>query len=334
MRLLAVVCLCLVGAAVATLTEDQNQFLFTQFLAQHGKSYGHDEMAHRYATFKANLQRVESHNEEYTAGRQSFYLGMNRFGDWTNDEYRSYVGRIQRPLPGIEASATIRPLLGLPAAVDWRTSGYVTPVKDQAQCGSCWAFSAVGGMEGAHMAAAGKLLSLSEQELVDCAANGQDNCDNGGWMTDGFTWAIQNGMESEDDYPYTAESLGKCNFDATKVVAKYSSYVNVTVGSEPALQTASAAGVVSVAIDAGSFWFQLYSGGVYDDSSCQSALEDLDHGVTLVGYGHDTASGKDYWWVKNSWAASWGEQGYIRMVRNKNNQCGIATCASYPIGSK
>jgi cathepsin L len=327
------ICLLLIGGALAALTEEQNQFLFSRYLEQHDKSYGHDEMAYRYNVFKTNLAQVEQHNEEYSQGQHSFYLGMNKFGDWTNDEYRTYINKFKRPTPGVEASHTIRPLLGLPDSVDWRTKGYVTPVKDQGQCVSCWAFSAVGGMEGAHMAAAGKLLSLSEQELVDCAANGQDNCDNGGWMTDGFTWAIQNGMESESDYPYTAQSLGKCHFTASKVVAKYSSYVNVTSGSESALQTASAAGVVSVAIDASSFWFQLYSGGVYDDSSCRNSLDDLDHGVTLVGYGHDTSSGKDFWEVKNSWGGSWGESGYIRMVRNKNNQCGIATCASYPIGS-
>jgi cathepsin L len=319
------------GLACATLTEEQHQFLFSKFLEQHGKVYSHDEMPRRYNTFKENLARVESHNEEYNNGVHSFYLGMNQFGDWTNQEYRAFISRSKRPTPGVEASFTVRPVLGLPTSVDWRTKGIVTPVKDQAQCGSCWAFSAVGGMEGAAAQATSKLQSFSEQELVDCAAGGQDNCDNGGWMTDGFTWAIQNGMELESDYPYTAQSLGKCKYDASKMKQRFSSYANVTSGSEDALQAASANGVVSVAIDASSFWFQLYSGGVYDDSSCGSALSDLDHGVTLVGYGHDTASGKDFWWVKNSWNTSWGESGYIQMVRNKQNQCGIATDASYPI---
>jgi cathepsin L len=316
---------------VAPLSEEQTQFLFSKFLTQHNKAYGHDQMFYRYNIFKANLQAVAQHNEEAEAGIHSFKLGMNAFGDWSNDEYREYVGRFKRPVATIEPVGTHEVTGIAPTSVDWRTKNVVTAVKDQAQCGSCWAFSAVGSLEGAHALASGTLVSLSEQELVDCAAGGTDDCNTGGWMTDGFQWAIEKGMESEKDYPYTAQSLHKCNYDSSKVVAKYTSYKNVTA-TEAALTDAVAnQPTVSVAIDAASFWFQLYSSGVYDDSSCRSGLDDLDHGVLAAGYGTDTASGKDYWLVKNSWGAWWGEAGYIRMVRNKNNQCGIATCASYPL---
>jgi cathepsin L len=293
-------------------------------------------MAYRYGVFKTNLAAVSQHNEEWANGVHSFKLGMNQFGDMTNTEYRAYINKFQRPeSPQFAFTVEARP--GNPSAVDWRTKNVVTPIKDQGSCGSCWSFSAVGSMEGAHALSSGTLVSLSEQELVDCAAGGKDNCNEGGWMTDGFNWAIAKGMESEKDYPYTAQSKGVCHYDATKVVAKYTSYANVTVGSEDALETAVAnQPTVSVAIDAGSFWFQLYSSGVYDDTSCKSDLDDLDHGVLAAGYGTDTTTSpsKDYWLVKNSWGAWWGESGYIRMVKDKAgnpNQCGIATCASFPI---
>jgi len=230
------------------------------------------------------------------------------------------------------AAATFESTNDVPAAVDWRQKGAVTPVKDQGQCGSCWAFSAVGAMEGAHALATGKLLSLSEQELVDCVNGGADTCDLGGEMHDGYLWAITaGGEELETSYPYKGTSGNKCAFNVSLSVATFSSYLNVTSGDESALQAAVANAPVSVGIDAASFWFQLYSSGVYDDSSCKSDSASLDHGVLAVGYDHDAASGKDYWIVKNSWNTVWGNQGYIWMVRNKGNQCGIATDATFPL---
>jgi cathepsin L len=187
-------------------------------------------------------------------------------------------------------------------------------------------------MEGAHALASGNLVSLSEQELVDCVNGGADTCTTGGEMHDGIMYAATaGGMEGEADYPYTASSGGGCQFDASKVKAKFTSYTNVTSGDENALKQAAAdKPTISVGIDASSIWFQLYSTGVYDDSSCKNDEADLDHGVLVVGYGTDSASGKDYWIVKNSWDVVWGQAGYIWMVRNKNNQCGISTDACFP----
>ena len=150
-------------------------------------------------------------------------------------------------------------------------------------------------------------------------------------MIQGFEWAMQKGMESETSYPYKAASGFPCSWQASKVVAgNYSGYVNVTVGSEADLQTAVANyPTVSVAIDASSMNFQFYSGGVFDYAQCGNTPDSLDHGVLVAGYGTD--SGSDYWLVKNSWGAGWGLQGYIMMSRNKNDQCGIALAASYPL---
>jgi cathepsin L len=212
----------------------------------------------------------------------------------------------------------------LAGALDWRQKGAVTPVKNQGQCGSCWAFSAVAALEGAHAVSTGSLVPLSEQQLNDCSwAQGNEGC-NGGLMDQSFQYVISNkGITTGAAYPYTARD-GKCKTDVP-VAATISSYVNVEANSEDSLMKAINLGPVSVAIQASSMAFQFYSGGVLSDKSCGT---NLDHGVTLVGYG--TENNVDYWIVKNSWGGSWGESGYIRMVRGQN-QCGIAADACYPV---
>jgi len=327
----AVVFACLFAYSVASLlhSEEYYQQKFVEFAKKYNKVYTNDEMFLRFNTFKANSLFIESHNKLFVNGQSSFYVGMNRFGDMTKKEYSRLLG-LKRQATSNFAAATLTTSGDPPASFDWRTKGAVTAVKDQGQCGSCWAFSATAAMEGAWFQHSNKLISMSEQLCVDCVNGGADTCDLGGEMHDCYLQVIsEGGDETEKQYPYQATSGHPCRFNQKYVVSTFSSYWNVTQFDEVALKNASSQYVVSVGIDASQDSFQFYSGGVYDEPKCMSAWDELDHGVTVVGYG--TLNKKDYWIVKNSWSADWGLSGYILMSRNKNNQCGIATDATVPV---
>jgi hypothetical protein len=323
----AVVFLALLGVAVASAhlySESEYQFLFSKWIAQHNKKYNHENFFYRYTVFKRNMDHITVHNK----GKHSYTLGMNAFGDLTPEEfkatYASGYKRIDNSYLRSKNGPAPRPHPRKPLdSVDWRTQGAVTPVKNQQQCGSCWAFSAIGALEGAHAIKTKTLTSYSEQQLVDCStAEGNQGC-NGGLMDQAFQYIMKTKMCTEAKYPYKAVD-GQCQ-DSMCTGTMISSYTDVTPNNEMALLTAVNQQPVSIAIEADQQVFQFYSGGILDDPSCGTQL---DHGVLVVGYGTD--SGKDFWIVKNSWGDSWGEEGYIRMVRGQN-ECGLATEPSYPV---
>ncbi|ETI41575.1 hypothetical protein F442_13067 [Phytophthora nicotianae P10297] len=325
-------------------SEQQTWEAFVDYALDYEKSYRYDTndqdlVQQRFRAFATNLERIQMHNAAYERGEHSFTLGLNELADLTDAEYKQLLSYRASDSKASRASETfVKPdnIEDLPATWDWREHNTVTPVKNQGQCGSCWAFSAVAAMECAYALSTGTLESFSEQELVDCTLNGIDTCNHGGEMSEGYEEIINNHkgkIDREEDYEYTAESKGVCNAKDDKAIGHFTSYANVTSGDEAALQAAIATkGVQAVAIDASSFTFQLYRHGVYSWPLCGNAPDALDHGVAAAGYG--VYKKKDYWLVKNSWGDSWGMKGYIMMSRNKNNQCGIATDATYPIMAK
>jgi len=301
-----------VCSAAAPLTGelDLSGYTFEQHLAAHNKQYSGEERAFRAGVFDTNLALIKEQN---SMPDRSWSAGPNQFSDWTHAEFKAYVkGSGRASFKGTQSAPTFG---DVPASVDWRqTEGVVTEVKNQGQCGSCWAFSVTETLE-SHFALVMKQTApvLGPQQLVSCMANpdkcgGSGGCD-GATQPLGFAYTETTGLSLEASYPYTAQT-GTCDTSKIAPVVTNTGLVQLPTNNYTALIGAVATvGPVSISVAAGSFGWQLYFGGVYT-GSCDY---DMDHAVQLVGYGED--SGKLYWLVRNSWGSGWGESGYIRMER-------------------
>jgi len=310
------------AVAAAAQPESYYQNMFTNWMIQNQRSYNHKEFSVRYNVFKKNVDFVEQHNQ---LGLHK--CALNKFADMTVAEFTAKYTGLKHDAGKVNASLVhAETAVNAPASFDWRSKGAVTPIKNQGQCGSCWSFSTTGSTEGCHKLAGHTLVSLSEQNLVDCSDSyGNEGC-NGGLMTQAMQYIIANGgIDTEASYPYTAED-GSCSYNAANSGATLSGFTNIAAGDENDLLAKNVIGPVSVAIDASHSSFQFYASGVYNEPACSSTQ--LDHGVLAIGWG--TSGSTPYWLVKNSWGTDWGQAGYIWMSRNANNQCGIATAATIP----
>ncbi|XP_077446970.1 cathepsin S-like [Stigmatopora argus] len=294
----------------------------------HNKVYRHlMEESDRRRIWEDNLQMISVHNLEVTLGMHTYELAMNHLGDLTAEEVTGTLLGTVVPADLDRIQLKFQWESSVAPSLDWRKAGLVTEVRTQGSCGSCWAFSAVGALEGQLKKSSGKLVSLSPQNLVDCSVDfGNHGC-HGGFMTHAFQYVDKNrGIDSDRAYPYKAKR-GECAYKAQDRAANCSGYSFVAKGDEEALKVALAnVGPISVAIDASHSKFVFYRHGVYEDLAC---THKVNHGVLAVGYG--TEKGRDYWLIKNSWGVKYGDQGYIKMARNRSNQCGVALHAVFPV---
>jgi C1A family cysteine protease len=304
----------------------------------------------KFAVFKANVELINAHNKLYEAGEETFHMAVNQFADMTSAEFAKMMNGYRADLrdtnlktgAGLSAGSkcTHRNITAVPESVDWRGKGAVTEVKNQGQCGSCWAFSTTGAVEGAWQVSGKPLISLAEEELVQCDKGKDEGC-NGGIMENAYEWIMKNGgITTEELYPYSSGTgvTGVCQMKKTTVKkAHISDYCDLIHDDEKDLEKALVQQPVAVAIEADQTSFQFYHGGVLSAKKCGVKL---DHGVLAVGYGVDAKTKMKYWIVKNSWGGMWGDKGYIMMEKmpkgkkgkkQPHSACGIAKAASYPV---
>ena len=310
-------------------------FQYFKYVSEFGKSYGtKEEFNFRASLFKKNLASLMKENSK---NENTFHLGLNQFADYTPEEYKKLLGyKGQKKLR--QGDVKVLPTDKMAEAIDWREKGAVNAVKDQRSCGSCWAFSAIAAIEGHYAIKSGELLSLSEQQLVDCSkAQGNEGC-NGGWMDNAFVYAESTALDTETDYPYMGRDNTCKEAEVTegteeseevqgKGQVKVTDFHDVTPKDVDQLKAALNEGPVSVAIEADTLAFQFYTSGILNSKKCGV---NLDHGVAAVGYG------ENYFIVRNSWGAGWGDKGYIKIAFGdaediaKGGICGILLQPSWP----
>ncbi|GAV72806.1 Peptidase_C1 domain-containing protein/Inhibitor_I29 domain-containing protein [Cephalotus follicularis] len=303
----------------------RHAFSFARFAHRYGKSYeSEEEMKLRFSIFSENLDLIRSTNNKALP----YTLALNHFADWTWEEFQRHrLGAAQNCSATLKGNHKLTDVV-VPEVKDWRNEGIVSPVKDQGHCGSCWTFSTTGALEAAYHQAFGKGISLSEQQLVDCARAFNNFGCNGGLPSQAFEYIKWNGgLDTEAAYPYTGKD-GACKFSSENVGVQVIESVNITLGAEDELKHAVATvRPVSVAFQVVN-GFRFYKSGVYTSDTCGTTPMDVNHAVVAVGYGVE--DGVPYWLIKNSWGESWGDNGYFKMELGKN-MCGVSTCASYPV---
>ncbi|KAK9883491.1 hypothetical protein WA026_001664 [Henosepilachna vigintioctopunctata] len=318
------VILTLALACIEALEDNYILEQWNKFQIDFGKTYRSPvEASRRYSIFKSNLELIENHNKLYEEGLSTYRMGINPFADWHRNEFGTNVNMsslIEERLKGSQIFSRT-PGFKAPESIDWREKGVVTEVKYQGDCGSCWAFSATGAIEAQMAITKGNLVSLSEQNLVDCSITFANKGCRGGFPHFAFNYVKERGIVSEKDYPYRGV-VGNCDLEGKQLVTKLSSFVILPREDDEALKEAIVTqGPISVCVDS-SEAFNFYSSGIFS-GPCSNI--EINHAVLAVGYGNE--NGQEYYIIKNSMGANWGEQGYMKLSRNT---CGVASFASYP----
>jgi len=327
MKFFVVSCCLLVGASA--IHEEVIKAKWSSFKVQHGKEYHPSEESTRLNNFLQATIEIEQHNARFHRGEVGYAVGHNRFSDLSNEEINAnFLGKISMSLEGFNFTDA-PPMAGArPDAVDWRTSNIVSPAKDQDQCGSCYAFGTLGVVESAIAQKTGRILDLSEQQVVDCTYGQNNGCD-GGHEVKVMNYVASYGLVTEAEYPYTSgrtEVHSTCKKRSGGTYGKGMKFVRHPRLDEEAIADAVAAhGTLVASISGENTDFQRYTVGIYDNPTCPKRV---DHVISIIGYG--TEGGRKYWLVKNSWGTDWGKDGFGKVLRGVN-QCGIVSDFAYSI---
>ncbi|XP_062327288.1 pro-cathepsin H-like [Osmerus eperlanus] len=312
-------------ANLTPLNLPEDEYRFKEWMLQYNRAYDLEDYSHRLQIFTENKRKIDRHN----ALKNSFKMGLNQFSDMTFYEFRKTFLLTEPQNCSATKGSHISGNGPYPDFVDWRARGnFVTPVKSQGHCGSCWTFSTTGCLESVTAIATGKLPLLSEQQLIDCAQDFNNHGCLGGLPSQAFEYIkYSNGLMTEDDYPYVGHDK-LCNFKPELAAAFVKDVVNITSYDEKGMVDAVATlNPVSFGYEVTSDFIH-YKEGVYSSTKCKNTTDTVNHAVLAVGYGEE--DGTPYWIVKNSWGSTWGMDGYFKIERGKN-MCGLAACSSYPV---